>query len=161
MKLSTLGNLGSTAIAFIALLVSIISLQKTNKFNARQSKLADTTERLNRLLIDRQFAEEMENKKADLSTNLYKRGQHSYSLKLYNKGKGTARNVRLFDLDSKNSILHHRNIEETFPVDMLEQHQSVDLIALVSMNSSRRTRVKVIWDDDAGQDHEKELTSYL
>lgn len=56
----TAGDVGSIASAFaalVALILSWISLHKTNKFNARQNQLAETTDRLNQMLIDRETAE--------------------------------------------------------------------------------------------------------
>lgn len=66
-----LGSIVSNVVAGGALIVSIWSLHKTSRFNARQNELADTTERLNRLLIEREATEGLTSKKADLSANLF------------------------------------------------------------------------------------------
>ena len=158
----TLGSIVSNVVAGGALLVSIWSLHKTNKFNARQNELADTTERLNRLLIDREAAEGLASKKADLSANLYQASKNNYRLKVFNRGKGTARNIRFADLTTgDDTILMRSDIDRKFPMPILEQHQSVELIAAMHMASPPRTHIKLIWDDDTGQDHEKELTPSL
>jgi len=129
-----------------------VSLRKTNKFG-------ETTDRLNRVLIERQTAESLAERKADVSANLYQRGKNDYRLKVFNKGKGRAKNVRITDLDDKDdSLLMADEIREKFPLPILEQHQSVDLLACVTLGSHLRTHIKLQWDDDTGKDHEKELT---
>lgn len=152
MNVTDFGSIASTVVALGALIVSLISLHKTNKFG-------ETTDRLNRILIDRETAEGVAEKKADISANLYQRGKNDYRLKVFNKGKGRAKNVRIVDLDSKDdSLLMANEIREKFPLPILEQHQSVDLIACVTLGSHLRTHIKLQWDDETGLDYEKELT---
>jgi hypothetical protein len=145
-----------------ALILSGISIFMTGKFNRRQNELADTTERLNQLLIDRETAEGLASKKADLSANLITVGKNSHRLKVFNRGKGVARNVRLIDLAAQDSsILGDSDIAHKFPVAIMDQHQAVELIAFIHMGSPLKAHIKLLWDDDAGTDHEKELTPTL
>jgi len=149
------GSLASAVAAFSALVVSIISLRKTNRFG-------ETTDRLNRILIQRENAESAATKKADLSANFYEKGKSDYQLKVFNRGKGRALNVRLIDLNCENSsILIAAEIYEKFPLPILEQHQSIELCAVVSLGSDGRAHIKLIWDDETGKDYEKELTPSL
>jgi hypothetical protein len=155
VTLSDLGTIASALVALGALIVSLVSLHKTNKFG-------ETTDRLNRILIDRETAGSIAEKKAEISANLYQRGKNDYRLKVFNKGKGGAKNVRIVDLDNKDdSLLMADEIREKFPLPILEQHQSVDLIACVTLGSHLRTHIKLLWDDETGADHEKELTPSL
>jgi hypothetical protein len=152
MSAGDIGSIASALVALAALIVSLVSLRKTNKFG-------ETTDRLNRMLIERQTAESLAERKADVSANLYQRGKNDYRLKVFNKGKGRAKNVRITDLDDKDdSLLMADEIREKFPLPILEQHQSVDLLACVTLGSHLRTHIKLQWDDDTGKDHEKELT---
>lgn len=149
------GDLISAGAALAALVVAVISLRRTNKYS-------DTADRLNRLLIERERSDSLASSKADLSANLYKSGRNKYNLKVFNRGKGVARNVRLTDLDAGgDTILLSGDINHRFPVPILEQHQSVELIAAITMGSKHRAHIKLIWDDEAGTDHEKELTPSL
>lgn len=155
MSAGDIGSVASAVVALIALIVSLISMHRTNKFG-------ETTDRLNRLLIDRETADTLAEKKAEISANLYQRGKNDYRLKIFNKGKGRANNVRLIDLDAKDdSLLMSNEIREKFPLPILEQHQSVDLIACVTLGSHLRTHIKLQWDDETGRNHEKELTPSL
>jgi hypothetical protein len=152
----------NAAIAFSALVVSLISLFKTVRYNARQTELAATTERLNKILIERETAEAAASKKADLSANIYKSGKSDYRVKIFNRGRGVARNVRVEDLNpEEDSILIQSEIGHKFPVPILEQHQSVELIAAITLGSPLRAHIKLLWDDATGQDQEKELTPSL
>ena len=146
-------------VALAALAMSFWSLHKTNQFNKRQQDFAETADRLNNLLIEREADENADTKRANISANLFQASKNNYRLKVFNRGKGTARNVRIVDLDtSGDSLLMPSDIDHKFPVPILEQHQSVELIAAMHMASPSRAHVRLIWDDDAGKDQEKELT---
>lgn len=113
------------------------------------------------MLIDRETAEGLAAKRADLSANLIQIGRNSHRLKVFNRGRGTARNVRLILLDDEDSFLIASDIREKFPVPILDQHQAVELIAAPHFGSRVRTHIKLTWDDDTGVDHEKEPTPSL
>lgn len=161
MSLVGLGSISSALISLAALAVAVISLVKTNRFNTRQNEFAETTKRLNDLLIEREATERLSAKKADVSANLYQVGRHSYRLKVFNRGKGAARNVRLIDLCGENSILDGRGIDAKFPLKILDPQQSVEVVAVMSFGSAEGAHIRLEWDDDAGVDHEKELTPSL
>lgn len=154
MTASDVGSIASAVVAFAALIVAVVSLRKTNKFG-------ETTDRLNRLLIERETAESVASKKADLSANMIKVSQNDHRLKVFNRGKGIARNVRLTDLNANDSILISSEISRKFPVPILEQHQWVEVIAANHMGAGPRVHIKLQWDDDTGAGHEKELTPTL
>lgn len=154
MSAGDIGSLGSAIIAFIALLVSVVSMHKTNKFSS-------TADRLNRILIEKEQAEGLSSKKADISANLVKISKNDYRLKVFNRGKGVARNVQLVDLNSDESMLIASEIERKFPVPILDPHQSVDIIVAVFLSANPRAHIKIMWDDDTGSNHEKELTPIL
>lgn len=46
-------------------------------------------------------------------------------------------------------------ITDKFPMESLERHQSVELIAAVHMNTKRKHVVRLIWEDDAQSHNEK------
>lgn len=154
MSAGDIGSIASALVALVALIVSLVSMHRTNKFG-------ETTDRLNRLLIERETAEGVASKKADLSANLIKASKSDHRLKVFNRGRGVARNVRLIDLDTNDSILMRSDISRKFPVPILEQHQWVEIIAASYLGSAPRAHIKLQWDDETGSDHEKELTPTL
>jgi hypothetical protein len=146
----------SDIVAGLALLIAAYSAWKTVQFNKRQTAFEETNERLNLLLIEREASESEAAKRADVSANFYKAGHNKYRLKVFNKGKGAARNVRFEALDGADLFIEN-DIARKFPVPVMEQHASVELIAAVHMGSPSRAHIKLIWDDDTGQAREKEL----
>lgn len=155
------GNIASAGAAWLALVLAGVSLYKNHRSDKRQDELAATTEELNRLLIERETQAGQESKRADLSANLITVGKNNWRLKVFNRGKGTARNVRLIDLQESGSILIRNDIQHKFPLPILEQQQSVEIIAALDLGSTRRAHIKLMWDDETGSDHEKELTPSL
>ncbi len=144
--------------AWLALILAGISLYKNHRSGKRQDELAATTEQLNRLLIERETQAGQDGKRADLSANLVNAGKRNWRLKVFNRGKATARNVRLIDLQKDSSILAQQHIQWKFPVPILEQHQYVEVAAISLLNGPSRAHVKLVWDDDSGENHEKEVT---
>jgi len=151
-------GIASAGAAWLALLLAGVSLYKNHRSDKRQDELAATTDQLNRLLIDRETQAGQVSKRADLSANLISVGKNNWRLKVFNRGKGTARNVRLIDLQEEGSVLAQNVIRQKFPVPILEQHQWVEVAALQLMAGPARARIKLIWDDETGSDYEKELT---
>lgn len=143
-------------IAVVALVIAVWSAIRTDRFNKRQAAFEETNERLNLMLIEKEAAESEAQKRADMSANFYQSGKSSYRLKVFNRGHGTARNVR-FETLHDGPILSEGDIKRKFPIPLLEQHQSVELIGRVYIGAPSRAHIKLIWDDDTGTNHSKEL----
>jgi hypothetical protein len=151
-------GVASAGAAWLALVLAGVSLYKNHRSDKRQDQLAATTEELNRLLIERETQAGQDSKRADLSANLVNVGKSNWQLRVFNRGKGTARNVRLIDLQEDNSVLSRGHIMHKFPVPIFEQHQYVEVAARRFLNGPLRAHVKLVWDDDSGDNHEKEIT---
>lgn len=115
----------------------------------RQRKGDELTRNLNALLIEKEQAESVSSKKADLFANFVKTGKSSYQFKVFNRGKGTAKNIRM-DILAGNELIEDYDLNEKFPYPSLETHQAISMHAFVHMQSPRRATVKLMWDDDAG-----------
>ena len=155
MSVSVQADAGDV-VAGLALIIAIYSTWKSDRFNKRQAEFEKTNERLNLLLIEKEAGESKAAKCADVSANFYKSGKDTYRLKVFNKGKGIAKNIRFEVLDG-GELFIDSDIARKFPVPTMEQHASVELLASVHMGSPSRAHIKLIWDDEAGQGHEKEL----
>ncbi len=46
-------------------------------------------------------------------------------------------------------------VVDKFPMESLERHQSIELIAAVHMQTKRKYVVRLIWEDDAEPHNEK------
>lgn len=143
-------------VALLALGVSAYSMKKTSDFNKRQNEFIETNDKLNKLLLEKESTELMHKNKADISVNFIKTGKNNHRLKVFNKGNNTARNVRM-EFPEGNSILHSSDLDTKLPIPIMEQHQSVELLAIVGFGSDTRMTIKLIWDDDFGSNNEKVL----
>ncbi|MCW1984322.1 UNVERIFIED_ORG: hypothetical protein M2348_000033 [Sphingomonas sp. R1F5B] len=141
-----------------AVLISLWAVRQTSRFNRRQNDFAETAERLNRLLIEKEAAESKAKHAAELGANFVKMGKNDYRLKVFNRGAGVARNVRLELLEGED-VIDERELAEKCPIPLLERHQTVELRAWIHLQSSRRARIRLFWDDDSAAGQTKDVWS--
>jgi hypothetical protein len=108
------------------------------------------------MLLDKEQQESLVQKQADISANFIHVGRGDYRMKVFNKGKNSATNVRI-EFPNGNEILLEDDLNEKFPMPALEPQQSVEIIASVCLGSPRRMDVEVVWDDQSGVDRKKLL----
>lgn len=141
-------------IAVSALILSGYATWKIFKFNERQESLIESQKKLNDILLEKEASEAVSDKKADLGASFIKLGSNKYRLKIWNKGKASARNVQI-EFPERNNILHQSEIDEKFPLESLETHQAVELIASVHMGTKRKITIRLIWSDEYDEHNEK------
>jgi hypothetical protein len=90
-------------------------------------------------------------RKADLRAIFVKYGSNRYKFKVSNLGPAAARDVRLEFPDGNSYVL----VDERFPLELLEHHQTVELPAAVGMDTPSKLKVKFIWNDDFKTNNEK------
>lgn len=137
----------SDVFAVLALVLSLVATVATVRFNARQKSLIESQELLNRRLLAREQSEAEASAQADLSASLVNVGQHTWRLKVYNRGKSAARNVTIETADD-DDLLVQSDVDSKFPLELLEPAHGVDLIALVHMNSKSKHEVTLGWSDE-------------
>jgi hypothetical protein len=91
------------------------------------------------------------NHKADVRADFVRYGSSKYKFKVSNWGPSAARNVRVAFPDGNPGVL----IDEAFPMELMEHHQSVEVPAIVSMETRGKHRVNLLWDDDTAPNREK------
>lgn len=143
-----------TIFTVLAFMLSVYATYKTIGFNRRQNEMAKIQAELNKLLLRKETNEAIESFKADLGVNFIKIGSNSRRLKVFNKGKGSAKNVKI-DFPDGNEIVVQSDIDSKFPLEKMEQHQSVELISAVHMGSPSKITVELSWDDNTGVGHSK------
>ncbi|WP_456016508.1 hypothetical protein [Pseudomonas fluorescens] len=141
-------------IAGLALFFSIYATFKTIKFNNRQQKLILTQEKLNQLLLEKETTVIEAEKQAELGASFLKLGSNKYRLKIWNKGKALAQNVSI-EFPEGNEVVSEREINEKFPLQFLDVHQAVELIASVGLSTKSKHLVKLEWSDGRIQRVEK------
>ena len=81
----------SDILAGLALVVSGFATFKTINFNKKQEAINKVQERLNHQLLQKEYAELDNQRKADLGAAFYRVGSSNYRLKIFNRGRGVAR----------------------------------------------------------------------
>lgn len=141
------------AIALLALILSAYSIYKTIEFNRRQNEFANTADHLNKLLLRKEKDEAVGAISADLNARVVKIG-NGYRLKIYNKGKSPARNIRL----ECPIVREFSIIDDALPLDVIQPGGNFDLIVASALGSPSAVTIKLIWDDERGRDREVETT---
>ncbi len=145
-------------LTLIAVLLSAYAVLTTSRFNRRQLSLIKTQEELNKLLLEQGHTEAQALLKADVGANFVKIGRGAYRLKIFNKGKSVAKNVRI-EFPDGDDPLPLDELNSKFPMETLECHQSVDLVVAVHFETKMKHKIRLMWEDEISTDNEK--TSFL
>ena len=144
----------SDVVAALALFLSVYATWKTVQFNDRQRSLIESQKQLNERLLAKEDDEAQVEQKADLGVAFIRLGRTNYRLKIWNKGKAPARNVTFEPLGESHCFIQS-DIDEKFPLEVLEIHQSVELFAAVGMGTKSKHQVKLCWSDAFSVANEK------
>ncbi|QTR48961.1 hypothetical protein [Candidatus Thiothrix anitrata] len=144
----------SDIIATLAFLLSAYATLKTIQFNNKQKALIESQEKLNQRLLEKEEADSVSNKKADLGASFIKLGNSKHRLKIWNKGKTAAKNVSI-EFPEGNECIIESEITDKFPLEVLDTHQSVELIASVGFGIKSKHTIKLCWADEFSQNNEK------
>lgn len=144
----------SDVLSSLSLALATYAVWQTHRFNEKQNRLIESQEGLNLLTIAKGQSDAADEKKADLGASFVKLGSSSYRLKIWNKGKSVARHVRV-EFPDGNDVVLGRELEEKFPLESLEPHQAVELIAAVMVRTKRKHTIKLMWSDDFQKSNEK------
>lgn len=100
-------------IAFLALILSIYATHRALKFKKSQKELVEIQKKLNLLMLEKEEREANEAIRADLGANFITIGKNKHRLKIFNKGKNTAYNVKI-EFPEGNDIILENDLEEKF-----------------------------------------------
>ncbi|EDY2393185.1 hypothetical protein GU944_001756 [Salmonella enterica] len=140
----------------LAFLLSIYATIKTIKFNERQKALIDAQEKLAHLQLNKERNELEHAKKGDVKASVVSFGNNKYKLRVFNQGKGVAKNVRI-EFPDNNSPISMTDVNSKFPFESLVSYQSVDLIASADLGRVSKFTVRLTWDDDYKEGNESEV----
>lgn len=93
-----------------------------------------------------------------MGAKLIKMGKASYRVKVWNQGEAVAHDVDIRIPEGTN-IITEREVADKFPMEFMERHNSVELLAFVHMQTARKQPIEIVWSDDDGQNKSK--TVYL
>ena len=143
-------------IAFLALILSIYATHRALKFKKSQKELVEIQKKLNLLMLEKEEREANEAIRADLGANFITIGKNKHRLKIFNKGKNTAYNVKI-EFPEGNDIILENDLEEKFPLEMMERGQWVDLVASFHTQSKSKLKVNLLWENEDGDSFNKPL----
>lgn len=139
----------SDVIASLALVISGYLAWHQRGINASQAKV-------NELLLQQGEAEALETKQADLGASYLRLGKGNHRLKIWNKGKATARNIRI-DFPDGNNLVAESDVVQKFPLEALEQFQFVELTAYMRIGMKEKHQLTLTWDDASGENVSKNV----
>lgn len=138
----------SIAVSVFALLGSLLT------YVVHERKLKAQEAKINAYQLRKFEEEEREAKKAAVRANLVQRDRSRYTLKVYNKGKAPAKNIKLqilrpegYDLDI---------LGNPFPLEILNEHENIDVSVYPDKESPDQVFIKLTWNDDSGNDNKHE-----
>jgi len=143
-------------ISIFAFLLSAYAVYKTIKFNQFQRDIDHIQNELNKLLLRKETNEALDSARADLAASFSTFGKSTTKLKIFNKGKSVARNVRI-EFPDETNLFTKQEIDSKFPLERLEQFQPVELSAYRGWDSPSKVVIKLTWDDDIQMNNEKIL----
>lgn len=127
------GEIVTTIVALLGIIVALILGYTPSKLAAAQLK--------------REKAENEESKKAAVRANLVKISNDSVKLKIFNKGKSTARNVEFCELSGVDWF-DSNEITRKFPVGILEPSSNVELRVFLAIGNGASCKIRLKWSDD-------------
>ena len=150
MKLETWLAIGGLIVAFLSMLYTYIWGEKLRK---QQIKINDQ-------ILSQNQEEETNKKKALICADTCK-VDGGWRMKIYNKGEATARNIRFYSEDiekDKSRIIVRLKLN---PYPLLNKHDHFDVVLHLCSGHNPAPIVKFIWDDEFGNDQEREQTLNL
>ena len=141
-------------VAIAAFVVSLGALVfSAYTYSKHDKKIKAQEQIINDYQINKIAKENEESKKASIRGNIIKGDKGKRTLKVYNCGKATARDIRVEGLDI-GSLAVMRN--DLFPYELMNPQDYTELIICIVKGSPSTIKLKYIWDDDFGQNNEFE-----
>ena len=140
-------ELYSLIISVLALIASVFTYLRHDK------KLKEQERRINEYQLKQIEKEDLESKKAAIRGNIVKGLKSGRTLKVYNSGRATARNIRVGGLDV-NGLIHRA--DELFPYELMNPQDYTEVTIHLVVGCPSTIKLKYIWDDEYGNNNEFE-----
>ena len=147
-------------VAILAFLLSLYATWRAHAFKKREEELLEIQKKLNMLMLDKEEREAAHEKEADLGANFVPIGSNKRRLRVFNKGRAVAYHVTI-DFPEGNDMVLEQDIQEKFPLELLERGQSVELIAVVGLGTKRKLAVRLSWQSADGEKFNKTVYATL
>jgi hypothetical protein len=148
----------SILVSLLAAGIAAYALVRSHKLAKRQTALQEEQTKLATLQHKLLVRDQQARARADIRAGLVQIDS-SYKLEVRNAGAAPARNLRLSGLDGPelDQILAGWNASEIFPMTELLPDEVVSVRAPIYLGTKFPITIIVTWDDDAGDDRQREL----
>jgi|SRR5690554_4561243 len=143
-------------IAALALALSVYATWRSHRFKAKETELMDLQGKVNSLILEKEQREAEHAGQAELGASFVSIGSKKHRLKVFNKGKVPAHDVKVTFLDG-NDVVPDSEIEDKFPMEHIDPGQAVELIAAVHMGTKRKHAIRLTWNDPGGPERVKDV----
>ena len=140
-------ELYSLIISVLALIASVFTYLRHDK------KLKEQERRINEYQLKQIEKEDLESNQAAIRGNIVKGLKGGRTLKVYNSGRATARNIRVEGLDV-NGLIHRA--DELFPYELMNPQDYTEATIHLAVGCPSTIKLKYIWDDEFGDNNEFE-----
>lgn len=134
----------------ISLIVSVAALLGSAvTYFMHERRLKAQEAKINAYQLRKFEEEERESKEAKVRAGIIKQGAGKRTIKIYNKGKAQARDIRFQVQESgEGDVLHI--LDSPFPLSLLNEGDYVDVLVFLTEETPERAIVCLEWDDDSG-----------
>ena len=140
-------DLYSLIISVLALIASVFTYLMHDK------KLKEQERRINEYQLKQIEKENLENKKAAIRGNIVKGLKGGRTLKIFNSGRATARNIRIDGLDVDGVFYIPQDL---FPYELMNPQDYAELTLHLTYGCPSTIKLKYIWDDEFSDNNEFE-----
>lgn len=141
----------SFLLSLIAIIGTVFTYFKHDRKIKAQEKL------INDYQLDKIKEEKIQKRQAIVRASLITGTKGHRILRVYNKGKATARNIRLIIKDEPNYLY----ASNPFPFPALNESENVDLTIHLHDSSPDNMSFEIVWDDEYKADNSHEQTVQL
>ncbi len=152
------GDVASTVISLGALFFSIFSFWRTRGLRQQQHKLMQIQEETEKYALDREKKNAEAEKESDITAHCVNEGKNKEKLRIANKGRGIAYNVKVTPCGDTNPVVTS-DLNRAFPMEKLDPGGSVDTLMSVSLNSDKKFSIEIEWLDE--KNIKKSDTKYI
>ena len=143
-----------------ALILSILAIVgSVFTYFSHDRKIKRQEAKINEYQLAKLKEEELGNKKAQISGTIVKHEKGKRVLKIYNKGKAPATNIRVNGIDEERYSVHGLDL---LPYELLNPQDFIEITIFSYYGSKHTLSLTYYWDDASQKDNEfKQVLSLL
>ena len=145
--------IGSFVISVIALKHSEDTMNVSVEFTEMQKKIEELTFQIKQNQLEKIREEQNRVKRAKIEARIIKISSGEYRLKVWNSGDADAYNVNVMIPEEYQIII----LNETMPFERLNVNKSFEEIVVIHLQSSKKFKMILTWEDKDGKKYNDEI----